>query len=205
MESMFAAMHQAQQSAQFAGDQEGRANAPYLAVVTNTDDPLGQRRIKATDPIMPGLETHWLRRLTPRPGLDEPLPRAGSTVLVFSIDGDPINGWWMAAINDTNPPLQKPDPVADMHSIVAGEQSDRIEQDLTVSVGKSLTLINDAGASITLAASGDVIIKDAAGNQISLAGGISFATGSLSVAGSQISTIGALDNAGDVLSTKGWG
>lgn len=204
MDSLFQAAHQAQASARLAADLESRAIAPYLAIVTNNDDPQGQRRLRASDPVMPGLETYWLRRLVVAPRLDSPVPDVGSTVLVLSVDGDPVNGWWMECMNDTNPPLKKSDPLQDLHSDVRGEQVERVGKDLSISVGESLTLRNDAGASITLAASGNVIIEDSSGNKMTLAGGITFSTGSLQVGGKQIATVGAPDTRNDILTDRGW-
>lgn len=178
---------------------------PYLAVVTNNVDPQNRRRIKASDPAAPGLETDWLRRLLPYPQTDPPLPAIGSTVIVFSIDGDPVNGWYLQCVNDTNPVLGKSDAIADSHTVIPGDVDERTDGHRVINVGKSLTLKNDAGASIELAASGDVVISDAGGNTITLAAAITFDTASLVVGGKQIATVDALDNNLDYLVTKGWG
>ncbi|MDZ7922499.1 MAG: phage baseplate assembly protein V [Marinagarivorans sp.] len=182
----------------------GRSIAPYLAVVTRNDDPAKLRRLRATAPTAPGIETDWLRRINTQPSHDAPLPKIGQTILVFSVEGDPLNGWWMLCSNAPNPPLPKANPQLDLQSIVEGEQVERTDGDRTVNVGASLILKNDAGASITLAANGSIIIEDAGGNRLSLDGTIAFATASLSIAGKQIATVGAVDSDGEALVSKGW-
>lgn len=200
----FKTLHQANQAASEGLDLKGRAFMPYLAVVTNNDDPTKARRVKAAAPTSPGTETHWLRRLSTHPNLDPPLPKIGQTILVMSIDGDPLNGWWMICVNAPNPPHDKPDPQLDFSAVTEGRQDERTDGDRVINVGQSLTLRNDAGASITLADNGNVIITDGSGNSINLAGAIAFSTSSLSVGGKQITTLGAVDTGGDSLATKGW-
>jgi hypothetical protein len=204
---LFKTIYQAQAGARHGIDLEGRAYMPYLAVVTDNKDPQNRRRIKASDPAAPGLETDWIRRLLPYPQVDPPLPVIGSTVIVFSIDGDPLNGWYLECVNDTNPVLPKGDPIADFHNVIPGDTDERTDGDRTINVGKSLTLKNDAGASIELAASGDIVLTDSAGNSITLSGGISgisFNTDSLQVGSKEIATVDAVDSAGHALVNKGW-
>jgi hypothetical protein len=204
MNDIFSALYSAQAGARHGSDLEGRAFMPYLAVVTTNKDPQGRRRVKVSDPIMPALESDWIRRLQPYPGFDPPLPAIGSTVIVFSIDGDPLNGWYLQCVNDTNKPLGKADAINDFYSVVAGDTDERTDGDRTINVGKSLTLKTDCGSSFELTESGSVIITDGSGNSLNFSNGIAFNTSSLSVGGKQLATVGALDNGGDVLTTKGW-
>lgn len=201
---LFKSLNLAMAGAKHGLDLEGRAYMPYLAIVTANDDPQNRRRIKASDPAAPSLETDWLRRLQHHPSIDPPLPKIGQTVLVLSIDGDPLNGWYLLCCNDTNPVLPKANPQDDLHEVVVGDKDERTDGDRIINVGQSLTLKNDAGASITLAASGNVVITDAAGNSINLASGITFGTSSLVVGGKQIATVGALDSRSDTIVQKGW-
>ena len=201
--SLFQSVQQASIAAQLAADNEGRANHPYHASVSNNEDPLKQRRIKVVDPLT-ALETTWLRRLVPCKSTDDPLPTIGSTVLVLSIDGLVTNGWYLECLNDTNPPLDKIDPQNDAYRVVAGAQNERTDRERVISVGESLTLQNDAGASIELAANGNVVITDSVGNSMTLAGGISFSTSSLRVDNKEIATVGAPDTGGDTLTDRGW-
>ncbi len=205
MDNLFASLYSAQAGARHGSDLEGRSFMPYLAVVTTNKDPQGRRRIKVSDPIVPALESDFLRRLQPYPNFDPPLPAIGSTVIVFSIDGDPLNGWYLQCVNDTNKPLGKADAINDFYSVVAGDTDERTDGDRIINVGKSLTLKTDSGSSIELTESGSVIISSAGGATMTLAGtGIAFNGSSLQIGGKQLTTVGALDNGGDVLTTKGW-
>ncbi|MBD2256645.1 phage baseplate assembly protein V [Pseudanabaena sp. FACHB-2040] len=204
LDEIFSLLHQSQRANQLALDQEGRAVYPYLAIVSDNNDPQNRRRIKCVSPHSPGIQTDWLRRLQSASGFDPPLPAVGQTVIVFSIDGAELNGWYLQVVNDTNPPLPKSSAQDDLYSQVPGRQDERTEGDRIVRVGKSLTFQNDAGASITLAANGNVVIQDAAGNSMNLAGGIAFSTSSLSVAGKQIATVGSVDSDGDTTISRGW-
>jgi len=212
LDSFFDAVAQASKSGQQAADLETRNIAPVLGVVSNNNDPAGRRRVKVIDPLSPNVESDWLRRIVDRPGYDPPMPAINSTVLFVSVDGDFLNSWYLPIINDTNPPLGKSSAINDLFDEVAGDrnlttaghQDERTGKDRIVSVGKTLTLKNDAGASITLSESGDILIADAAGNQISLAGSIAFSTASLTVANKQIATVGAVDTRGDALNSRGW-
>lgn len=203
MDSLFSALYQAQAGAVHGLDMVGRSNYPTLAVVTANEDPQGRRRIKVSDPVAPSLESDWVRRLQPFPGFDPPLPKVGSTVIVFYIDGVVTNGWYLQCVNNTNPPLDKASPLDDLHSAVPGERNDRTNGNQVINVGKSLTLKNDAGASITLTEGGDVVITDSSGGSISLSGGIDISTSSLTKDGVEVALLGATDNRGHDLVTSG--
>jgi hypothetical protein len=190
------ALHQATEASKDAMDSRQRAMVPYLAIVTNNVDPQGLRRVKVTTPQAPGIETPWLRRVLTAPHQDPPLPDIGQTVLVLSIDGDPMNGWYLTANNLANPPQGKGNPVADFWDLVKGDRhlttegnltetvgqnrdlltnesvNDRAEQNHLIDVGRALTLRNDAGASITLSQSGFIVIRDAFNHRITLSGGV---------------------------------
>jgi hypothetical protein len=190
------ALHQATEASKDAMDSRQRAMVPYLAIVTNNVDPQGLRRVKVTTPQAPGIETPWLRRVLTAPHQDPPLPDIGQTVLVLSIDGDPMNGWFMTANNLANPPQGKGNPVADFWDIVKGDRhlttqgnltekvgqnrdlltnesvTDRAEDNHLIEVGKVLTVRNDAGASLVFTESGHVVLCDAFDHCITLSGGI---------------------------------
>lgn len=189
-------LYQASQASMTAHDLVQRAVMPVLGIVTDNNDPKGNRRIKYTSGAAPGLSSDWTRRLQVMPGYDPPLPPVGATVLILSIDGIETNQFYLHCVNDTNPPHDKPSSRDDLHSSVPGSQ--------VVDVGETLTLKNKAGASITLEKEGDVVIEDASGNKITLSGGISFNTGSLQVGDKEITTLGAKDSEGNTLVTRGW-
>lgn len=184
MSPIFDALFKSVTSAPLALDLSQRAIAPYLAIVTRHGD---DRLIKVSSPTVPELETHWLRRLVIFPGFDPPLPPVGSTVVVFSIDGDPLNGWYVQCVNATNPPLDKGDQALDLASLVRGDQTETTEKNRTITVEGTLTLRTSGGASVTLS-----------GNSIT------FSCGSASIQGAQIATVGAVDSRSDTLNTRGW-
>jgi hypothetical protein len=122
MDGIFNALHRGQAAAQQALDTQGRAMAPVLAVVTNNGDPEGLRRVRVALPQAPAIESPWLRRSLPWPYVDPPLPAIGQTVLVFSVDGDTMNGWYQSVSNEPNPPMGKSDAVADYWDSVPGNR-----------------------------------------------------------------------------------
>jgi Type VI secretion system/phage-baseplate injector OB domain len=203
--SLFGDLHQSRQSAPSALEASGRAIAPLIAIVTNNEDPAKRRRIKVSDPAAPGLDSDWLRRATDSPFVDPPLPPVGSTVVIFFVDGDITNGWYLSATNDANPPQAKASPYDDFYSVVPGVTNERSHSDRVIDVGESLTLKTDSGAFIRLTAGGDVEIGAAGGATLTLSGSeISSDAGSITAGGKQVATIDALDNRGDRIVLKGW-
>lgn len=121
---------------------------------------------------------------------------------------------------------------SDRSTTVKGRDDERVDLHQEVSVGLSLTLKNDAGASLTLTAAGAVVLADAYGNRMVLGGatgsvpgvttdfawqtnsnavlnlgGNSFAitnANNVTIAGKSVTTIGALDTASEALVTRGW-
>ena len=202
----------AEQAADHAQDLQGRATYPVLCTVTNNDDPQGRRRIRCTVPAAPSLETTWLRRLETLPGFDPPLPTVGQTVLVLFVDGLETNGWYVSAVNATNPPEAKQSAQDDLYltvpqgrlQLTVGAAQVTIENDGQV-------VVQNGGATITVSAVGAVTVT--AGAAITLDAGstltlradtVAFDTSSATLGGNQIATVGALDSRGDTLTTKGW-
>lgn len=202
MNTLFESLYQSQKGSQYGLDMEGRATMPYLAVVTTNEDPTGRRRIKVSDPVAPSLETDWIRRILSSPSYDPPLPAIGSTVIIFSIDGDVTNGWYLQCVNDTNPPLSKETPLDDLHTVIAGEQDDRTEGNRVIRVGKSLTLQTDSGASIELSETGDIVIRSGSGDSITLNGGIQL-TSTVSIGGKDVAVVGGKDSDQDSITVSG--
>lgn len=139
-----------------------------------------------SDPAKPGLSSDFLRRLSFLPYDDPPLPPIGSTVLCLFDNGDETRGWYIQCQNATNPAFEKESPQddwwretpghktelvgRDRQTTVKGEDSERVEENQVISVGKQLTLQNDAGASLTLHESGAVILRDKWNNRMVLGG-----------------------------------
>jgi phage baseplate assembly protein gpV len=185
-------------AAGIALDIQGRSQ-PYLAVVSNNQDPENKRRIKAVSPANPSLETYWIRRLATAPAVDEPLPKVGQTVLVVSIDGVETNQVYIPLCNDTNPPLDKVNPQLDYQRNVEG--------DYTLNGVKNITITTASGTKIKLDEDGNVSIE---GNSlmidadVEINGDLAIAGSSVSINGKQIATVGAPDSRGDLLTARGW-
>lgn len=104
---------------------------------------------------------------------------------------DPVNDWWVDIPGSQNTIVKKnkdltvgnnhTEDIGNDQTVTIGNRQDvtvgleashRTALDNTISVGKSLRLVNDAGAGLTLHESGALILNDAFGNEIAL-GGIS--------------------------------
>lgn len=182
---IFEILHNADRASKFALDLENRELFPTIAVVTNNKDPENKRRIKVALPASPGLESDWIRPLQTSPALDPPLPQVGSTVLYLSVDGT-LNSWYLNCLNDTNPPLDKDDPVIDHREKTLGKRILDVVKDYVIKVvqnlfidaegninikaGQRVTISNTAGASITLHEAGVAILSDNLGNKVILGG-----------------------------------
>jgi hypothetical protein len=221
MESIFAALNSAISSTQQTVELNGRELFTRRAIVTNNNDPEGQRRIKVALASKGGqLESNWIQRVQFSPSFDDPLPKRGQTVLVMAVDGNPHDMAYLGVItNDPNPSLDKSNAVDDQSQEIEGESKVTIGSDYTVNCGKSIRLQNTAGAYLELNESGFVILGDAFGHVWTLGGGaggsgwnwdangasinIENAT-DFQVNGKSITTIGAFDSRGDNLVNRGW-
>ena len=216
-----------------------------IATVTDNDDPMNLRRVKVTREIQAGQSnSYWAycgRSLT---HIDEPLPEIGSTVLCGLIDGDPHQVVILKTIsNDTNPTdEEQTNPINDHTTAVrgterinvtenqitkiGGNQNEHVDGDIetrsdhkvVISAKTTITIKNDAGASLTLFANGSISFMDNAGRKIYL-GGVSdpvaywdFNNTSIDIINAQnftingksIATVTALDSRGDSLTNRGW-
>jgi hypothetical protein len=215
-------LNQAEKASSIAMDLRGRNPSAYLAVVSNNDDPEGKRRIKVVNPANPSLETYWLRRLSSTVKIDEPMPRVGQTVIVFSIDGVDLNGFYLPCVNDVNPPFDKASPQNDYRFDIEGKHQLNIAGTSDTTVGGKFTLdvggiididggaaVTVDGNSIALRAGGSTIAISSTG-QVSITSSGTFTinanvaiTGSASINGKAIAVIGAVDSRGDALVTSG--
>jgi hypothetical protein len=235
----------AQTASQFARDAIGRVPSLQIAIVANIDDPLNMRRIKVAVASKGALiETDWALAMRLIPGYDPPLPTVGTTVLVGAVNDDPHDYVWFGpVINQTNPQdANQADPAADntltipgattesvggdatykvggdVDREIKGDENHRVDQDLVVECGQTLTLKNDSGASITLAPGGFVTITDAYGRKLiwGAGGGTQYQwdlggasieainVANFSINSKQIATVGAVDSRGDTLVARGW-
>lgn len=214
MNSLFQTLRNAQQTTNELSELSGRTLTVSRCIVTENNDPTKKRRIKVALPSKGGtLQSDWVRRLNDKPNTDSPLPRVGQTVLVLAVDGNAHDLVWLGVqTNDVNPPLDKVNGVDDHKEETPGNH--------TVQCGRSLRLMNDAGAYIELSELGTVVIGDAFGHTWIL-GGSSSGSGAwkwdingdnidivnasdFKINGKTIATIGALDSDGDTLQTRGW-
>lgn len=205
----------AEKASGIAMDLQGRNVFPYLSVVSNNDDPEGKRRIKVVNPANPGLESEWLRRLSSTFKLDEPLPKVGQTVMVFSVDGIDVAGWYLQGLNNTNPPLDKEDPKLDYRFDVEGKYDLNVEQDMTLNGAKNITINTASGNQVIIDETGNISITAAANitvdattltidADVEINGNLALSSSSVDINGSQIASVGAVDGRGDSLITKGW-
>jgi Type VI secretion system/phage-baseplate injector OB domain len=215
--NIFRTLAESQKANQVALDGLGRSFGLQFAIVTNTADPLQLRRIKCTTESKGGLtETDWLMALKVVPGYDPPIPPVGSSVIIGFIDGNPHDGVYLGStINRTNPQDQaQSDPVKDNTQTIPGDSLERIDQNMTIKVGKKFKLQNDAGAKIILNEDGHIILEDAFGNRLTLGETLSInlpghemkISGAINVtiANKSVATIGAQDTRGDTLVSRGW-
>jgi phage baseplate assembly protein gpV len=213
---IFEIWHQAKASQETIAELKNKPIAPYLAVVSNIDDPDGKRKIKVAQPHNPQLETDWLRRLQPHGDIDPPLPEVGSTVLVLSVDGVETNGWYLTCVNDTNPAQDKDDAALDHYESTKGKRLLEVmrdyvlkvaqdfivsalrsvlvnaTEDITFTAGKTIRFSNTIGAYLELNASGFVVLGDAYGHVWTL-GGTGGSEWTWNANGSSISIINASD------------
>ncbi|MEA5447577.1 hypothetical protein VB780_03285 [Leptolyngbya sp. CCNP1308] len=198
-------LSQAEKASGIALDLRDRNPFAYLAIVSNNEDELGRRRIKVVNPANPSLETHWIRRLSTTFKLDEPLPKVGQTVLVFSSDGIDTNGWYLPCVNDINPPFEKDNPQLDYRYDIEGKHQLNIAAASETTVGESYSLdagsitITAGGSTISISSGGDITIT---GDSISINGDVTI-TGSASINGKDITVVGGVDSDGDTIVSSG--
>lgn len=201
---IFDILHQSQTANQRSLDQTGRVVYPVLCSVTDNADPEHKRRIRVSDPAKPGLNSDWLRRSLDCPYLDPPLPPVGSTVLCFFVEGNELNGWYQSCVNATNPPLDKVNEQLGYAIEVPGERRDRTREAHEVSVGKSLTLTTDSGASITLTESGAIELRSAGGVVMVLDADIQITATDVQIQGKSAIVLGSVDSGGDINNSRGY-
>jgi len=217
MSNIFRTLVESQKANQVALDGLGRSFGLQFAIVTNTADPLQLRRIKCTTEAKGGLtETDWLMALKVIPSYDPPIPPVGSSVIIGFIDGNPHDGIYLGStINQTNPQDQaQADPVKDNTQTIPGDSLERIDQNLTIKVGKTFKLQNDAGAKVILNEDGHIILEDAFGNRLTLGENLLInlpehemkitGASNATIANKAIATLGAVDTDRDILITRGW-
>lgn len=140
MNSLFEVWARSERASQLAIDQQGRSPYPTLAIVVQNQDPENRRRIKVALPHNPQVQSDWIRRLTPFPQFDPPLPQIGQTVLIFYADGLETNGYYLQLVNDTNPVLDKESALNDHHTAIPGHRKIEVSGNNTTAVEGDSTL-----------------------------------------------------------------
>jgi hypothetical protein len=223
LEDLFQKILNADAAAPIALDQKNRVPACFLGVVTRNDDPEKQRRILVSSPIIPGLDSYWVRRLQVMPFFDPPMPTIGQTVLLLSIAGDFINTFYLSVVNDTNAPIPgKKNVLDDSYQEIPGNGTTELRGNLEVMAGKSIKLVTASGSYVELNESGEVVIASASGHKMTLGGsngaialdaqggtinGINAGDFKLSTSasgGKTVATVTAPDTRGDTLIGAGW-
>lgn len=192
---------QLQDISKVASNFAGRNIAPYLALVTNNDDPEDKRRIKVINPANPQLETTWLRRLDVTRGCDQPLPKVGETVLIFSVDGVDTNGWYLYCVNATNPAIAKEDVLNDFAFEGEGRYRVTAQNTITIEVASGAAIVINANGSVSIMSPTTVTL---AANDFVINSDVTINADSVSINGIQVATVGALDSRGDSLTGRGW-
>lgn len=139
MQELFKILKDAEKANKIALDSVGRTPYSTLALVTNNQDVEGRRRIKVALPSSPGLESDWIRRLQTQPFVDPPMPVVGQTVMLFYVDGNESNAYYLPVVNDTNPPANKADVVNDYAETIPGERVVTVRKDDTQNIEGVLT------------------------------------------------------------------
>lgn len=150
MSDLLSNLVNAPQAHRQANESLGRSMAVVIATVTKNEDPDNQRRIRCVEPSSPQIETWWIRPIKTHPQIDPPLPRIGDTVLLFRVEDDPTNGWYLSGINDTNPPIDQEDPINDYSEIIPGIRSRLVEGKENVQINQEQTIGVDGNQTITV-------------------------------------------------------
>ncbi len=164
---MFDDLLRIQRGSQQALDLIGRSLYPVAAICCENKDPENLRRIRVSNPSKPAIASDWIQRMSGSPGVDDPLPAIGQTVLCFFVDGSETQGWYLCGLNMTNPPLKKEDSIKDSYREVKGDRSlqvqgwvmERSEEDHTISVKEDVILKNDKGSEIHIYQGGAIRIS----------------------------------------------
>jgi len=169
--------------------------------------------------------------------VDQETPRDDNTQTIPGNSKETIGGWFEELIKDYwKQTIEKYAEVLVkeyLEHTVEKYETRRTEENLTITAGQTVTIANDAGASIVLTAAGAVIINDAFGNRLVLGGASAAVPGTasdfiwnttssncnwnlggnalnilnaadLSINGKSAIVIGSTDSSGDVNNTRGY-
>jgi len=166
---------------------------PVLGIVSNNKDPENRRRVKIVDPLFGGIvDSAWINPIRVTQNYDPPLPQVNQMVIVFFVNGDNENGWYLPVMSDTNPSRSKIDAIADESyrvegnrtTTIDGDEVSTVEGDTTVNVGgdSDINLAGDVDADIQqnidvrgegtllIDMAGQVVIRNDSGAFIQLGG-----------------------------------
>ncbi|TFI51026.1 hypothetical protein BLD44_028535 [Mastigocladus laminosus UU774] len=201
-------------------------NAPPIptaavGVVTNNNDPSNLRRVKVVTSDKPNIESDWLWCVQPTTDHDDVMPSVGSTVLITFLDGNNHRGVWHGVlVNETNQPLDKQSATKDRYKEIPGNDDLKVVENITVNVGKTFRLQNDAGCYLELNEAGFIILGSTVTNQRWTLGSGSSGNGwqwdcggaevrfsnvsDVTIENKSVLTIGSQDDDGDISVTRGY-
>jgi hypothetical protein len=134
---------------------------PILGIVTANNDPENRRRVKIVDPLFGGIiDSAWINPIRVTQNYDPPLPQINQMVIVWFVNGDNENGWYLPVMSDTNPSRNKVDAIADESYRVEGNRITTIDKDETSDIGGDLTTNVGGDADINLTGKVDADIQN---------------------------------------------
>jgi hypothetical protein len=130
---------------------ENRRLFPTLAIVLKNKDPEERRRIIIADPLFEGkVESNWIRPIRVTQDSDPPLPEVGQTVLVWYVNGDLEQGFYLPVILDSNPSRVKEDSINDSSQKIPGNLSLVVDKNSTLEIreNQQVTVDGDRAESV---------------------------------------------------------
>ena len=192
----------------FSGDTH---DAQYAGVMVNRVNPPFEKADPVNDDwrLIPGIQTLQVvgDRNTEIGGDESRAIEGGLTTTVGKDDSLTVKGDLTAAID------------GDRSETTKGDGSERTDKTLVIEGGQSVTIKNDAGASLTLSTAGFIVLSDAFGHSITLSGGIGGTgvawnlggdslnlvnVGDVTIDGRSVAVVGARDDEGDALVNRGY-
>ena len=183
-----------------AGANTGDMLGIQYGIVADVKDPLKLQRIQVYDQAKGGkFKSDWLIRGLPFTSFTPPVPKLGDLVVFGYILGDPHQGCYLGCgVNQVNKPVGGDNDL----TVVLGGVTVSISSTGNVAVSGA-KVVDIQSTTVNINTTGTLTLK---ANKVTFdSPDIDFgSTGSLKVAGKQVATIGAVDNAGNVITSRGW-
>jgi hypothetical protein len=130
-----------------------RTHPIQLAIVTDNNDPSGERRIRVTREIQGSQsQSYWIQCGRSTSFTDEPLPPIGTPVLIALVGGDPHDVYFLRTLsNQKNPPDKaQSNPIKDNTIEIPGDERKSIRGNLDHDVSGAETRNIDGNLTITV-------------------------------------------------------